>query len=225
MTKIEGGVMNRLRQVQDILDNAVGGPDAPVGAHGPFWRDQSRDQFVALDVFGLPLVSVGDGSGSNIVKALRGEVPFGDDPQASFPRMPAGFDPVPPEQIDFISAWIDDGCPEEVEEIGALEALLGGAPSGSAVVVVSEGATPTPAQLSLRTTDGSQGDVTIRVAPGSVASLQVSPTSAHVSGTATHVDVVATTPSANPNDTTIEVAHGPTVLVSFALTAVASDEQ
>jgi hypothetical protein len=216
--------MNRFQQVQDILDNAVGGPDAFVGFHGPFWR-KSRDQFVAFEFRGLPIVTLGDGSGSNIVKALRGDLPFGDDPDAKFPRMPAGLDPVPPEQIDFISAWIDDGCPEEVEEIGPLEALLGGAPSGSAVVPVSAGATPTPAQLSLRTTDGSQGDVTIRVAPGSVASLQVSPTSAHVSGTATHVDVVATTPSAHPNDTTIEIVHGAAVLVSFALTAVASDEQ
>jgi hypothetical protein len=214
--------MNRFRQVKDILDNAVGGPDAFVGAHGPFWRVQSRDEFVAIDVFGLQLVSVGDGSGSNIVKALRGEVPFGDDPKANFPRMPAGLDPVPPEQVDFISAWIDDGCPEE---IGALEALLGGAPSGSAVVVVSAGATPTPAQLSLRTTDGSQGDVTIRVAAGSVATLEVSPTTAHVSGTATHVDVVATTPSASANDTTIEVVQGPTVVASVALTAVAADQQ
>lgn len=214
--------MNRFRQVKDILDNAVGGPDAFVGAHGPFWRVQSRDEFVAIKVFNLPLVSVGDGSGSNIVKALRGELPFGDDPNAEFPQMPFGFDPVPPEQIDFISAWIDDRCPEE---IGALEALLGGAPSGSAVVAVSAGATPTPAQLSLRTTDGSQGDVTIRVAAGSVATLEVSPTTAHVSGTATHVDVVATTPSASANDTTIEVVQGSTVLASVALTAVADDQQ
>ena len=211
--------MNRFRHVQEILDDAVGGPDAFVGAHGPFWRDTSRDEFVELDVFDEPLVSVGDGRGSNIVKALRGEMPFDG---SEFPRMPAGLDPVPPEQIDFISRWIDDGCPEE---IGALEALLGGAPSGSAVVVVSAGATPTPAQLSLRTTDGSQGDVTIRVAAGSVATLEVSPTTAHVSGTATHVDVAATTPSANPNDTTIEIVQGPTVLASVALTAVASADQ
>jgi len=50
--------MNRFRQVKDILDNAVGAPDAFVGAHGPFWRVQSRDEFVAIDVFGLQLVSV-----------------------------------------------------------------------------------------------------------------------------------------------------------------------
>jgi hypothetical protein len=221
--------MNRFQQVKDLLDTAVGGADADVGGpHGAFWRPQSRDQFVAFDIFGLELVSLGDGGGSNIVKALRGEAPFGADvgtPDADFRRMPAGLDPMPPEHIAFISAWIDDRCPEEVEEVGALEALLGGAPSGSAVVVVSEGATTNPAQLSLRTTDGSQGDVTIRVAPGSVATLQVSPTSVHVSGTATHVDVVATTQSANPNDTTIEIVHGPTVLASVALTAVASDKQ
>jgi hypothetical protein len=217
-------LVNRFQQVKEILDDSVGGPNAVVaGPHGSFWRNQSRDQFVAFKILGLPIVALGNGSGSNIVKALRGEAPFGQDtgtPGASIRRMPAGRNPVPDDQIAFISAWIDDGCPEEVDAIGAVEAQLGGAPSGSAFLIVSDGATPIPARLSLRTTDGSQGDVAIRVAPGGAASLQVSPSSVHISGAPTEVGVVATTPSAGPNDTTIEVVQGPTVLASVALTAI-----
>jgi hypothetical protein len=216
--------VNRFQQVQAILDTAVGGPNAAVGGpHGPFWRHQTRDQFVAFGIIGLSLVSLGDGSGSNIVKALRGDSPFGLDigtPGATIDRMPDGLDPMPDDQIAFISAWIDAGCPEEVEEIGAVQAVLGGAASEKAFVIVSAGEAQIPAKLSLRTTDGSQGDVTIRSASGSVAALQFTPSSVHVSGTATEVAVVATTPSSNPNDTTIEVVDGPTVLASIALTAI-----
>ena len=216
--------MNRFQQVKEILDNSVGGANAVVaGPHGAFWRNQNRDQFVAFKIFGLPIVALGNGGSSNLVKALRGEAPFGQDigtPGASIRRMPAGRDPVAVDQIAFISTWIDDGCPEEVAVIGALDAQLDGAPSGSAFVIVSDGATPIPAQLSLRTTDGSQGDVAIRLAPGSAANLQFSPASVHVSGATSEVEVVATSPSAAPNDTTIEVVQGPTVLASVALTAI-----
>jgi hypothetical protein len=217
--------VNRFQQVKEILDNSVGGANAGVaGPHRAFWRNQNRDQLVAFKILGLPIVALGSGSDSNLIKALRGEEPFGQDigtPGASIRRMPAGLDPVPPDQIAFISAWIDDGCPVGVDAIGALEAQLGGAPWGSAFVIVSDGATPMPARLSLRTTDGSQGDVAIRVTPASVATLQISPASVRVSSTTTEVDVVATTLSTGPNDTTIEVVQGPTVLASVALTAIA----
>ena len=216
--------MNRFQQVKEILDNSVGGPNAVVaGPHGAFWRNLSRDQFVAFKILGLPIVAVGNGSGSNIVKALRGESPFGLDTGiqgASFRRMPAGRPPVPPDQVAFISSWIDAGCPEEVPDIGAIEARLGGAPSGSAFVIVSGGAQPIAARLTLRTTDGSEGDVAVRARPGGAA-LQISPATIHVSGTISAVDVVATTASAAPNDTAIEIVQGTTVLASVALTAIA----
>src|SRR3954452_5558289 len=217
--------MNQFQQVKKILDNSVGGANAVVGGpHGAFWRNQSRDQFVAFKVLGLPIVALGNGGASNIVKAMRGETPFGQDigtPGASIRRMPAGRAPVPSEQIAFISEWIDAGCPEDVPDIGAIEARLGGAPSGSAFVIVSESATPIAARLTLRTTDGSQGDVAIRATTGGGAVLQISPTSVRVSGAATGVDVVAITPSAGLNDTAIEVVQGSTVLASVALTAIA----
>ena len=71
--------MNRFEKVIQILDNAVGGPTAPVSFHGAFWRGVTRNDFVAKPIFGLPLITVGDGAGSNLVKALKGETPFGAD--------------------------------------------------------------------------------------------------------------------------------------------------
>ena len=42
--------MNRFLQVKQILDTAVGGPAAAVGApHQAFWRNLTRDQFAVFD--------------------------------------------------------------------------------------------------------------------------------------------------------------------------------
>ena len=110
--------MDRYTRVLAILDASVGGPTAPVGAHGAFWRGLSRNQFVAKKVFGLPLIVVGDPGASNLVKALAGEVPFGADlpnapKDASYNRMPSGRPPVAPDDLAFIKQWIADGCPEK----------------------------------------------------------------------------------------------------------------
>lgn len=110
--------MNRFERVIQILDDAIGGPDATIGAHGAFWRGLTRDAFVATNVFGLDLIVVGQGASSNLVKALKGESPFGADlpnpaPDAEFPRMPAGLDPVSAEDIALIERWIDEGCLED----------------------------------------------------------------------------------------------------------------
>ncbi|BBX44727.1 hypothetical protein GCM10009641_26820 [Mycobacterium cookii] len=106
------------KDVVAILDNSVGGADADVVSHGPFWRDVTRDRFVDMKVGGRKLVVLGDGAGSNLVLSLKGEAPFGsdlDDPPvgAVIPRMPAYLDPVPAEDIDRIEQWIDDGCPAD----------------------------------------------------------------------------------------------------------------
>jgi photosystem II stability/assembly factor-like uncharacterized protein len=108
--------MDRYTQVIRILDNAIGGPNVNIGVHGAFWRGLTRDQFVAKQVQGIPLLAVGNGAGSNVVKALRGETPFGDDldppaPNSRFDRMPSGMSPVASADVDFIQKWIDDGCP------------------------------------------------------------------------------------------------------------------
>jgi len=101
-----------------ILDKAVGGSDADVASHGPFWRDVTRDRFVAMKVGGRLLVTLGDGAHSNLVLSLKGEAPFGsdlDDPPAGAvtPQMPAYLDPVPAEEIRDIEQWINDGCPAD----------------------------------------------------------------------------------------------------------------
>src|SRR5262249_6222920 len=71
--------MNRFARVVQILDTAIGGPQVNIGVHGAFWRNVSRDQFVAKKVQGLDLLVVGNGAASNLVKALKGEAPFGAD--------------------------------------------------------------------------------------------------------------------------------------------------
>src|SRR5262249_11263373 len=89
-----------------------------IGVHGAFWRGLTRDQFVAKMVFGNALVVVGDGASSNLVKALKGESPFGIDlpnppPTAQYSRMPAGLPPVSDPNIAFIKKWIDACCLED----------------------------------------------------------------------------------------------------------------
>jgi hypothetical protein len=106
--------MTRFDRVKQILDAAVG--PGTFAAHGPFWRPLNRDAFVVRVVFGRRLVEIGNGAASNLVKALRGEPPFGSDvgtPQGIFRRMPAGRPPVPEADIQFIKRWIDEGCLED----------------------------------------------------------------------------------------------------------------
>jgi Ferritin-like len=106
-------VANRLGQVTQILDAAVG--PGEFGAHGAFWRGQTRDQLVVKIVRGEQLLVVGNGRDSNLVRALRGQLPFGSDTGtagADFPRMPADLAPVPDADIAVIEKWIDDGCPD-----------------------------------------------------------------------------------------------------------------
>jgi hypothetical protein len=107
-------------RIKQILDLAVNGED--FGAHGPFWRGLSRDQFVAKSIFGKKLIAVRpdnsfDPDESNLVKALEGRAPFGANltpPPAGtiFNRMPDGYPPVPAERIAEIRSWIAAGCPE-----------------------------------------------------------------------------------------------------------------
>ena len=109
--------MTRFERVQQILDEAVGGATANIGVHQAFWRGITREQFISKAVMGLPLIQVGHGAESNLVKALKGEPPFGVDlgnapPEAEMSRMPAGMPPVSAADIAFIQKWIDEGCPD-----------------------------------------------------------------------------------------------------------------
>jgi hypothetical protein len=105
--------INTFREVVDILDAAVSGPGTEVGPpHHAFWRDITRDEFVATKVLGQPILVLGDGANSNLILSLKGQPPFGSGPDAEFPRMPVGFDPVPDDSIRSIEIWINDGCPD-----------------------------------------------------------------------------------------------------------------
>jgi hypothetical protein len=107
-------------RIQQILNEAVNNED--IGAHGPFWRNLSRDQFVAKSIFGRKLIATRpdgtfDPDESNLVKALEGRAPFGANltpPPAGaiFNRMPDGFPPVAADRIAEIRAWIGAGCPD-----------------------------------------------------------------------------------------------------------------
>jgi len=207
-------------QVREFLDDAVGGPAATVaGPHGDFWRTLTRDQFVAFAVFGFPVVTVGDGANSTIVKALRGQAPFGADTGtagAQFRRMPAGRPAMPDERIVQIVSWIDDGCPDDdVTPVDNIEATLNGAASGEGFVLVG-----IPTILRIRTTDGSTEQVSVRVGQANGAGLTVSPGSVSASGEGVEVQLLAASTSAAPNDTVVEIVHGATT-TSFQLTAIA----
>ena len=125
--------MTSFMQVKIILDRLVGGEE--IRMHGAFWRGKTRDEFVALNVMGLPIIAVGDPAGSNLVKALRGIPPFGRNLQprpagARFNRMPDRFPPATEAEIRLIEQWIAAGCPE-----GSLDpAVLAAGPLGPAAV-------------------------------------------------------------------------------------------
>ena len=104
-----GNVALVFADVQRILENAVNGDD--IGEHGKFW-DTTLANFKSLVLFqGTPLekqvLIVGDGTNSNLIKALRGQTPF-DGTYAN--RMPDGYPFLDDDTIDQISAWIDGGC-------------------------------------------------------------------------------------------------------------------
>lgn len=106
--------MTRFDHVKEILDRAVNWE--AIGAHGAFWRNKTRNQFVIARVFGMPLITLGQPEDSNLLKALLGIAPFGEDigtAGAIYRRMPAGREPVPEEDIAFLQQWITDGCPED----------------------------------------------------------------------------------------------------------------
>jgi len=105
--------MTAFKDIQKILDDAVGGDN--IGAHGPFWRNITRDQFVAKNVFSCPILfrdATGKlvGKDSLLIQILRG--PVKDCKGKNRPQMPFGFDPVPADQIATIEKWIDDQAPE-----------------------------------------------------------------------------------------------------------------
>ncbi|SFN47008.1 hypothetical protein SAMN05216289_1245 [Dokdonella immobilis] len=103
-------------QVQSALQNFVTTNGIPVNQapHGNMWErgstaDDQYKSFVTGDAIpGFKILIPGNGEGSNIILALRGNAPFDG---SQFPRMPAG-GPVylDDDTINAISAWITAGA-------------------------------------------------------------------------------------------------------------------
>ncbi len=107
----ESGSTIRYPDVIRILEKAVG--EGHVGAHGRFWKDKSRDEFVEIIVpgFDVKLLVVGDAENSNLIHAIKGTGLFDG---SFYPRMPDGTDPpdpIPDSEIKDIADWIDNDCP------------------------------------------------------------------------------------------------------------------
>jgi hypothetical protein len=101
----------RYPDIQRILDEAV--EVADIGAHGPFWREITRDQFVEKKVFGCPIIfrenGIFNGPQSPLVRILQNPIECPVDRER--PQMPVGFPPVAPDRVKTISDWIDAQCP------------------------------------------------------------------------------------------------------------------
>lgn len=94
----------------------------------------SRDDFIARKAFGLPLIAIGDGAMSNLVKALKGEIPFGiniGNSAADFNQTPCRLTPVSDEDIAFIQKWFDEECLEDSIEVAPLNWRRTNAPVAS----------------------------------------------------------------------------------------------
>src|SRR5262245_33810539 len=129
-----GGKVVTFIDIKRILDKLVNGED--IRMHGPFWRGKTRDEFVDLKVFGLPLLVVGDAANSHLVKALRGQAPFGRDVQprpdgARFNRMPSRRGPATEADIARVEEWINARCPDAPLERPMVAAGAGAAPSAA----------------------------------------------------------------------------------------------
>lgn len=119
----------RYQRVREILNAAARDSQADYGGVGRFW-DRGADFLTAVSVHGIRMIapeapppccgrSEGEsgryrrGSASGLIRGLKGEPPFDG---SRFPRLPWGGSPVTAADIEFISAWIDDGCPESNRE-------------------------------------------------------------------------------------------------------------
>jgi tyrosinase len=125
-----GTTVSRYERFREIMAAAAGDSTATYGDAGRFWELPVEELKVArLD--GVRLIepegsgcgcgcATGRGEASALVKGLRGEPPFDG---TRFPRIPWGGTPVPDEDIDFISEWIDDGLPADDHEVLTLPVL------------------------------------------------------------------------------------------------------
>lgn len=128
----------RFEQVQQILKDAAEGCDAAYGGQ-PLW-EYSRDKLLESSLHGVRLIAPereatgsccehhtaeaatdkSRSARSGLAQGFRGQGLFDG---SQFPRLPWGCKPIAESDIQFISDWIDDGCPADDSEPGAYDLI------------------------------------------------------------------------------------------------------
>lgn len=154
---------SRFQRVRQILDAAAGESVSDYDGLGKFWNLPIAE-FKKAKVHGITLLAPegsatkpscccapaaepatlapppnpcpGRGSRSGLIQGLRGEPPFDG---VTFPRLPWGGRSVGEDDIQFISDWIDDGCPENDHVLISVRLPeLEGAPGFQKITAVEE---------------------------------------------------------------------------------------
>src|SRR5215471_14268797 len=123
----------RFERVQHILREAAAGQAAAYGGQR-LW-EYTHEKLLEAHLYGVRLIAPaqevvasccaqhattmpappGRGARSGLVQGLRGVAPFDG---SRFPPLPWAGRPVTAEAVQFISDWIDDGCPTGDHELG-----------------------------------------------------------------------------------------------------------
>jgi hypothetical protein len=96
-----------------LVNDAATIPGSP---HKVFWRNVTRDAFVAIKTsnWGVPgmLVTPGDPQASNLYLALSGKAPFDGTMVGQMPDIDAGFDGrhATPDELTMVETWIRNGA-------------------------------------------------------------------------------------------------------------------
>ena len=105
--------MPGLQQIQDMLERMLG--TYPMPAHDYFWRGKTRDELVAAEVFGVPILAPGRPDDSSLLRAMRGDT-FGEGSanRIGIDRLRKIFKDIRVAEADVnvLSAWIGQDCPE-----------------------------------------------------------------------------------------------------------------
>ncbi len=128
---------SRYSQVREILNKASKGSTNEYQGYGKFW-ELPLEELLQVELYGVKMI--GDsGSESGLIRGLRGEPPFDGN---QFPRLLWGVtEPLAEEDIDFISQWIDDGCPEEDAPKPETSSCCGGDGPSPAALSLAKGTT------------------------------------------------------------------------------------
>ena len=126
----------RYQHVIEILDTAAVGGTADYDGKGLFWH-LPLPKLMEVEIYGVRMIAPVESAGascchqvetrsrgarSGLILGLRGESPF-DGTQ--YPPLPWGGQPVSESDINFISEWIDAGCPADDHQTSFLVQVTG----------------------------------------------------------------------------------------------------